>query len=433
MRIGLRFVASLLALVMAALAPLATAQAQSADDFYQPPAADAMPSTNGALIRQRSMDLSWIKVGDLQVPIGGVGTLIMYRSSDLAGNPVAVTGVYVEPNQPWRGDGPRPLVSLALATQGEGDACAPSKSLSRGLNFEDGHLMVNYEIPFISTLVARGVAVVMTDYIGLGNPETPHSYVNRIDQGHAVLDAVRAALALPNTGLSTDSPIGLYGYSQGGSASGAAAELAASYAPELNMRGAYVGSPVADLTESLKVIDGSLISGVIAWEIAGNVQYYPDLVPLLPEVFNDRGLRWLDSSADQCITDVLLVGFRPTSLYTRTGESLTKVLQRYPAIEQVLEDQRLGKVAPEMPVLVVTGTQDDLVGHQQVKQMASNWCDLGANVTYRPYIELFPSFGFGYNHTWPVAVEPLDAQNWLVERLRNQPVESNCSRISILP
>ncbi len=56
--------------------------------------------------------------------------------------------------------------------------------------------------------------------------------------GHAVLDGVRAALSYVPAGLSRDTPIGLWGYSGGGQASGWAAYLKDSYAPELNVKGA---------------------------------------------------------------------------------------------------------------------------------------------------------------------------------------------------
>jgi hypothetical protein len=40
---------------------------------------------------------------------------------------------------------------------------------------------------FVATMVARGFAIVMTDYQGLGTPGL-HTYVNRVAQGNAMLD-----------------------------------------------------------------------------------------------------------------------------------------------------------------------------------------------------------------------------------------------------
>ncbi|GAB2443503.1 lipase family protein [Nocardia tengchongensis] len=85
------------------------------------------------------------------------------------------------------------------------------------------------------TLLSRGMAVVITDYHGLGTPDT-HDYLNRKAQGYAVLDSARAATRLPGNGLGAHPPVVLYRYSQGGMASAAAAELQPDYAPDLSVR-----------------------------------------------------------------------------------------------------------------------------------------------------------------------------------------------------
>ena len=243
-------------LVAAALtATVTAAPATAADDaFYQPPA--QLPADNGALVRTEPQELS---ITILLQTIKGDGTRLMYKSTDAAGNPVAVTGTYIEPEAEWTGNGPRPLVAFGPGTQGQGDLCAPSKSLSRPIDVRPGELAVGYEAPQIAALVDEGFGVVVTDYIGLGNPDRLHTYTVREDLGHALLDAARAAKNLDGTSLASDSPVGLYGYSQGGGATGAAAELAPTYAPELNLKGAYVGAPPADLFEVLKTVDGMLL------------------------------------------------------------------------------------------------------------------------------------------------------------------------------
>jgi alpha-beta hydrolase superfamily lysophospholipase len=97
-------------------------------------------------------------------------------------------------------------------------------------------------------MVARGFAIVMTDYQGLGTPGL-HTYVNRVAQGNAMLDAARAAKKLTGTSLKPDGPLAFWGYSQGGGAAASAAELASRYAPELKVVGTYAGAPHADLKE----------------------------------------------------------------------------------------------------------------------------------------------------------------------------------------
>ncbi|EUA64758.1 triacylglycerol lipase domain protein [Mycobacteroides abscessus 1948] len=44
----------------------------------------------------------------------------MYRSTDNNGKPVAATGTYIEPDNPWPGDGPRPATGLRAAAERNG-------------------------------------------------------------------------------------------------------------------------------------------------------------------------------------------------------------------------------------------------------------------------------------------------------------------------
>ncbi|MEV4278471.1 hypothetical protein [Actinoplanes xinjiangensis] len=90
-------------------------------DFYTPPATP--PAADGALVRTEPLPPA------LALP--GRATRIMYKSTDSAGNPVAVTGAYPEPAAGWKG--PRPPVVLAPGTMGQGDQCSTSLALQRGL------------------------------------------------------------------------------------------------------------------------------------------------------------------------------------------------------------------------------------------------------------------------------------------------------------
>ena len=155
------------------------------------------------------------------------GTRIMYRSTDARGNPDVVTGTYFEPYNDWPGQGPRPLIVYGPGTQGQGDQCAPSRQFNQGIHWSPYlDITFNYEELFVATMVARGFAIVMTDYEGLGTLGTVHTYVNRISQGHAMLDAGRAARLLPDRRWTRGGPTAFWGYSQGGGAAASAAELA---------------------------------------------------------------------------------------------------------------------------------------------------------------------------------------------------------------
>ena len=59
-----------------------------------------------------------------------------------------------------------------------------------------------------------------------------------------------------------------------------------------------------------------------------------------------------------------------------------------PAAKAVVDAQRIGRLKPAVPVQVLTGTQDDIVPHAQAKQLAKDWCALGANVYPGPVREV---------------------------------------------
>ena len=236
--------------------------------FYEAPA--TLPAGNGTIIRSEPLTFT-LDPGKLS-SLALSSTRVLYTSTDRAGARIAVSGSVLIPKARWIGFGARPVIGYAVGTQGLADRCAPSRMQSEG--FE-------YESLFIAGLLARGYAVAMTDYQGLGTAGV-HTYMNRVAQGRAVLDMVRAAQRLPGSGLSATTPVGLVGYSQGGGASASAAELAASYAPELKVKGAVAGAVPADLGAVAKNLDGSMYAEFGLYGIAGmSAAYGVNLAPYL--------------------------------------------------------------------------------------------------------------------------------------------------------
>ena len=307
----------------------------------------------------------------------------MYRSEDAKGAPVAVTGTYLEPSNPWTGQGARPLVAAAVGTHGQGDQCAPSKLFNTGIEYQfPTDVMVGYESIWVNTLLLNGIAVVVTDYEGLGTPGD-HTYVNREAEAHAVLDSVRAAQQLPNASIPADGPVGLWGYSQGGGAAAAATELKPSYAPELDLKGTYAGAPPADLAATLQQVDGTFLTGVIGYALNGILAQYPEVQPLLDAEINDRGRQMLAATKNQCVAESgLQFGFQQSSSFTNSGESLSAVLARLPMAQAILDEQKIGKLTPESPVLIQHGRSDDIVPFGQGQQLARDWCGKGATVQF---------------------------------------------------
>ncbi|WP_019632220.1 lipase family protein [Actinomadura atramentaria] len=399
--------------------------------FYTPPT--ELPGENGALVRTEPMPLALTPPG-ASGPLPGNATRLMYRSTDANGAPIAVTGVYIEPTAAWKGKGPRPLVGLASGTMGQGDQCAPSLALQTPLTFSDKTISVGYESLAVYRLLSRGIAVAVTDYAGLGTPDRVHTYAERFDQAHALLDVVRAARRLPGTSLRGTSSVGLYGYSQGGGASAAAAELQPSYAPDVRLAGSYVGAPPADLTEVIKGIDGSALAGALGWAINGLVHDYPAVRPVLDAHISASGKEALADLSTMCVGDAILrYGFSNSKQWTTDGSSLAQIIAASPEVKKVLARERLGSLKPAGPVRVTTGVLDDIVPHAQVRRLAADWCAKGANVTYAPVS--FPELGKGLltNHLVPLLADQDAAVSWLGDRLGGKAASSTCATLPKQP
>ncbi|NHN56357.1 alpha/beta fold hydrolase [Calidifontibacter sp. DB0510] len=413
-------------------APNAGAETSTDAQFYTPPA--TLPAQNGALIRQEPIPLAIsLALPGMSGPLPGKATRIMYKSTETTGQAVAVTGVYFEPTAAWSGAGPRPLVSMASGTIGQGDQCAPSRNTTTPVTINEQSIGINYDLANVYALLSRGVAVVMTDYVGLGTPDRVHTYVNRVDQGHAVLDAARAARSVTGASITPTSKVGAYGYSQGGGAAASAAELQPAYAPDVPLAGAYAGAPPADLQAVLESIDGTTLAGAIGWAINGFLQTYPAIAPKVDLYTNAAGKAALERLKTMCVGDAIAnYAYQRTSSWTSTGQPLAQITATDPELKSVVDAQRLGRLRPGVPVRVISGTQDDIVDHRQARQLAVDWCAKGANVDYLPYAQL-PGAGTSANHLAPAIQDEQLAQNWMIDRLNGKPAVSNCAALPLLP
>lgn len=390
--------------------------------FYIPP--DPLPPGQpGDVIRAEPSRLVLEPSGQLGA-IVATGTRIMYRSTDARGNPTVVTGTYFEPDNSWPGDGPRPLISYAPGTQGQGNQCAPSRMFNQGIHYSGGwDIMVNYEEVFVATMVARGFAIVMTDYEGLGTPPM-HTYVNRLAEGQAVLDAARAARHLPDTSLDPNGPVAFWGYSQGGGATASAAELASAYAPELHVVGTYAGAPPADLKELLPYADGSALVGVVGYALNGVMDAYPEAAEAIRSKLTPRGAAMLESTSRQCIGQTI-IDFAFRHLQPYFTEDIWQLINEEP-FNSLFELQRLGRYQPNAPVLINSNRYDPLVPWTAANQLGRDWCALGADTEFRTNEE--PPFlnKLVVNHALPMLVDGEPAMQWIAARFNGLPTTPNC-------
>ncbi|WP_256980371.1 lipase family protein [Rhodococcus sp. 14-2496-1d] len=355
------------------------AHADPVDDFYVPP---AQPTDSpGSVDRTQPMSLFAALPGnDGSYPAQAQRVLYTSRTQD--DTPVVVSGTFVETEVPWRGAGPRPTIVVAPGTVGQGDQCAPSRAFPTSINAVTQPPSISFNQELLSSTLwgSMGANVFVTDYIGLGTPGL-HTYVNRVEEAHAVLDGARAAVEL---GGDANAPIGIWGYSQGGGAAAAAAELAGEYAPELNLKGTWAGAPTADLLEVLKTVDGTLIGGVIGYALNGFVERDPSLRPLVDERLTDQGKAVLNELSTECIGDTILEHpFLRTETLTKDGKSMLENLRGIPQAGAIFDEQRIGRSTPNAPVMITSGINDDTVPYGQARQLAYDWCALGARVEFR--------------------------------------------------
>lgn len=431
--------ASTCALVSAILlAPVATASEQTYsagsldspqnESFYDPPADFARKApNNGDLIRNEPMSLA-LSLPEFAGPLPATAERLLYKSTNAAGMPIAVSGTYLRTTVPWNGNGTRPLASLAPGTQGQGDQCAPSKSFENGITLQPSPVSAafGYEVISAFFLLSAGFDVVVTDYEGLGTPGV-HTYVDRESQAHTVLDAARAVQRLPGTRLGPDTPVVYTGYSQGGGAAAAAAEEAARYAPDLLSVGASAGSVPADLGQVLDHIDGSLGTGVIGYAINGFAYSHPELRPEIDAKLNPAGRAMLDTVADQCLADTALqFGLHRSSEYTVNGESAAKLIRSIPEVQELIDQQKIGRVKPDFPVRLQSNQNDDAIAHAQNQQLGRDWCALGTQVEYHndPLPPLVP--GLALNHAIPLLTYQEDVVRYLSERVNGVAAVNSC-------
>lgn len=388
---------------------------RTATDFYRKPA--GLPEHQpGTLIRTQEFTPGMDQVFGIS-SANTTTRRIMYVSTDSHDQPTAVTGTVFVPHAAWTGLGERPLVSVAAGAHGQGDQCLQSKSFEHPIQAHPPmDMSIGYELPSIRALLDRGFAVAVTDYMQVGPVQT---YLNRVEQGRSVIDIARAARHL--TGIPTTGPIAFWGYSQGGGAAAAAAELQPTYARELDLRAVYAGAVPADIPRVLQQATSGAATGVVAWTINSALASEPRLRPSVNAVLSAEGIHLLQTAATECLVAGIVRASIPATAYTRSGRPLLDELLTIPAIAGWLHQQNLGTIAPTVPVLLHSARNDDLVPYQVQTHLAEAWRARGADVTLRTFESPPVLPGMLIGHSLPHQLDNAEAVTWLADRMRGTP------------
>ena len=119
------------------------------------------------------------------------------------------------------------------------------------------------------------------------------------------LDSIRAAFNASAVGIASDAKVALLGYSGGAIASEWAAELAPTYAPDVNARliGAAIGGLLVHPAHNLHYVEGTSVwAGVMPMALVGIARAFEtDFTPYL----TPRGLDLYRATQNSSIVNVL--------------------------------------------------------------------------------------------------------------------------------
>ena len=166
---------------------------------------------------------------------------------------------------------------------------------------------------------------------------------------------------------------------------------------------------------------------MIGYTLNGLLNSDPELQPIIDENINDAGRAMLNLVVNQCVGETILnVGLHRTNEYTKTGEPLSVVLDRLPKAQEILAKNKIGERTPNAPVLIQSGTSDDIVPHGQAVGLAGDWCGKGAIVQLSSAQVPAIVPGSGAGHLIPDILGLGEAQSWIKDRFYGVPAPSNC-------
>ncbi|RMI29682.1 lipase family protein [Nocardia stercoris] len=404
-RILTRLCRSVLVGAVAALTvPLSVAPVQAdqpspdSDPFYSVPA-DVSSYGNGTLLGARPISLF-----GLPVPVSA--WQIRYRTTDSTGKAIADVATVLVPQGEWNGPGARPVLAYQMPEDSLGTACAPSYALSGG----GGAALANAlpDVPYIGTALLRGWSLVLSDYEG------PQSrFLDGLTEGRGVLDGIRAARSFGPSGIGPASPLGMWGYSGGAFATLWAAQLRASYAPDVVPVGLTAGGVPADVAELAAHVDGGGQAGLSLLILLAMIRQEQQTG--LAELLNPKGQALQADSAGACGTDLVLAHPRAHADDYATAPGVLTSPQFLAAAER----NRLGNIRIDVPAYLYHSTTDDTVPVDGFSAMVDRYCAQGVALT--AVHSSWPS------HNGAAIGEAGGAMKFLADRFAGVPAPTGCN------
>lgn len=337
-------------------------------------------------------------------PWGSTAYRVLYRSTNPKGEPIAVSGVIVVPQQPGARSG-RDIVAWAHPTSGVARRCAPSLRPT-----------VLQRIKGLSEMIERGYIVTATDYPGLGTAGV-HPYMVGESEGRAVLDSVRAARALSRA--NAGARYAIWGHSQGGHAALFAGEMARRYLPDLQLTGVATAAPATEIgtlmRADLNEQSGEVLTSFALWSWS---QIYG--VPLEP-VLQDRVRPVFNRIVGECNETLredlgLWMSEQP---FEREGFLKADITAIEPW-RALIARNTPGQALAGAPLFIAQGEADTTVRPEITRDFAARLCARRTplRLVWMP----------GVDHANAAAQSAGAAVAWIAARFKGEPAPDDCAR-----
>ncbi|MDJ0392863.1 lipase family protein [Rhodococcus sp. G-MC3] len=378
-------------------------------EFYSPADAVVSAAEPGEIIASRPVNLATLAV----IPLNVDAWQLSYRSNNARGEAIPAVATVIKP----RGDavGERPLLSYQIAEDSLGNYCASSYVLQQGsIPWPlTGAVTGGGQFLEIQAALAQGWGVVVPDHQGPNS-----SFASGPLAGRITLDGIRAAENFrPMQLTGRDTKVGMLGYSGGSIATGHAAELRQTYAPDLNIVGAAEGGVAADVGALVDNANNAVGSGIVASGIIGVSREDPEMASFLDQHLNPLGRALFAAKDNLCVgwNSALAPFLNLKGLFETPGDPLLE-----PEARRVLARLKMGQAVPDVPMFLYQSNPDWLVPVGPVNALVNTYCaDPKASVEYtRDH--------FSEHLTLDVIGLPR-ALLWLGDRFDGVPAQQGCT------
>jgi hypothetical protein len=379
----------------------------------------------GTVLKKRTTTLHIVGI---PTPITAVQ--LLYRSTGQRGQPtVNVTSIL----KPLLQIGTARVVSYQSFYDSLNQDDEPSYAISGG-GLSIGGAIPQLESGLVKPLLLAGYTIAVPDTEGQAA-----DFAAGPEYGYNTLDGLRAAVnASSSTGVSAASKVGLIGYSGGAIATEWAAELAPSYAPDVNGRivGSAMGGVLVDPAHNLHYVEGTPIwAGVMPMAIIGVARAFDiNLQPYL----SANGVKVYAELQKASITNALgqYPGLKWSDLAKPEYPTPESVPEYVHAANQLIMGTASG--SPTHPLFIGQGAAGELEGTPgdkpgigrgdgvmiagDVRTLARQYCAAGTKVQYNQY-DLT-------SHVTSAIPWLGEAVPWLTARFAGLPAPQNCSSIA---